>query len=244
MRKYVILFTAVIVMSVQVNAMATNLLINGDVETGWGYTSPTDYHVIQSMTGNGKGGTGNALSYGWSYWDTTGCWLNSSTENALASGTFIPNNSTVYVGTWLKVSADFDDSGWPNTGLEVRLKVASPFAQEEYWSNSAANSVNSLFFTGDGWADSQGHSTIKSSNFSTEWKYFEFPVQVGNGGADGWNYVVLSVTDRVIWRGDWAGNWDGTIYMDDFYVGTTSQIPEPITLALMGLGGLLISRRK
>lgn len=213
-----------------VNPVGYNLLVNGGVETGWVYSDPdgTDWHVTASMTGNGRGDSGNALSYTDSTYDLVPTWLNFSAENSLSPEDCIPNNGTVYVGAWVKLSSDFALTSDPTEfGVEVRLKVSSPTKQEEYWSNSSANTINSLVFGWGAFTDSAGHAAISPGKLTTDWQYFEFPVKVGDsGGTEGWGYVVLGVTDRVSFRGDLAGAWTGTIYLDDLYVGLISQIPQ------------------
>lgn len=213
-----------------INPVGHNLLVNGNVETGWSYTDPNgiDWHVTASMTGNGRGDSGNALSYANSTYDLVPTWLNFSAENSLALADYIPNNGTVYVGAWVKVSSDFAVTSDPTEfGVEVRLKVSSPTKQEEYWSNSVDNNINSLVFGWGAFTDSAGNAAIASGKLTTDWQYFEFPVKVGDSGeVDGWGYVVLGVTDRVSFRGDLAGAWTGTIYLDDLYVGLISQVPQ------------------
>ena len=194
-------------------AERVNILRNGTVESGWTYSGNGDYHVTASMVGNGRGGVGNALSFTNSTSDSTSCNLNFSTENTMFPDRYIPNNATVYVSGWVKVSSGFAQTAG-NTGPEVRLKVISTYNNEEYWSNTSGGGyMNSLTF---GWSNA---SSISFNQLTTSWQYFEFPVHVGNSSwAGGWTYIKLNVTDRVGWRGDYAAGFNGTIYFDDLKV--------------------------
>jgi len=186
------------------------LLVNGNVESGWVYSGGGNYHVTASLVGNGRGDTGNALSFLNSVSDATSCYLNFSSENALFSDRYIPNNATVYIGAWVKVSGDFAQIT-PNTGVEVRLRLSSPYNNQEYWSNTSyPNGMNSLTF---GW---NNPASIPFNQLTTSWQYFEFPVHVGHSGwAGGWTNIRLNVTDRVGWDGNFAAGFNGTIYVDD-----------------------------
>lgn len=227
MKRHIFVLLFLIMCSVNVRkayAFRVNLLVHGDVESGWTY-SGTDYHVAASMTGNGRGGTGNALSLTNSIYDLTTCWLDFSTGNVLSQT--IPNNTTVYVGAWVKVSSNFGQTV-SNSGIEVRLKLSSPYKEETYWSNTASGTMNGLIF---GWTH---QSSIPFSRLTTDWQYFEFPVVVGDSGwAGGWTFATLGVTDRVGWRGDLAAGFNGTIYLDDMHVDIDiSILPEPTVLTV------------
>lgn len=190
-----------------------NLLVNSTVESGWVYSGHGDYHVTASMEGNGRDGSGNALSFTNGISDTTPCNLNFSTENALFSDRYIPNNTTVYISGWVKVSNDFAQT-LANSGPEIRLQLSSPYKHQEFWSNTSyPNGINSLTF---GWDD---NLSIPYSQLTTYWQYFEFPVTVGHSGwAGGWTSIRLNATDRVGWDGNHAAGFNGTISFDNFKV--------------------------
>jgi hypothetical protein len=194
-------------------AERVNILVNSAVESGWTYSGAGDYHVTASMVGNGRGGVGNALSFTNSIYDSTSCNLNFSTENTMFPDRYIPNNATVYVSGWVKVSSGFVQTAG-NSGPEVRLKVVSPYNNAEYWSNTSGGGyMNSLTF---GWSNA---ASIPYNQLTTSWQYFEFPVNVGSSGwAGGWTNIKLNVTDRVGWRGANAAGFNGTIYFDDLKV--------------------------
>lgn len=199
-----------------------NLLNRGDVEGGWVFINDDPLHVTESMIGNGRGGYGNALSFT----DSTFDWNQTSLEfragNGISSSVnFIPNNAVVYVGAWVKVAGGFaigDSAGEYNSGVEVYLRVADASSEGVYQSNTDASLINSLTF-------GFNHvNSIPAAALDGTWRYFEFPVTVGAGSTqNGWTFVELRVADRVGWRGDLAAAFTGTIYIDDMYVGLTSQ---------------------
>ena len=184
------------------------------------------YHVTTSKVGNGRGDTGNAITFTDSVWvaEPFETWLNYRSEwKELAVNDYIPDNSVVYIGCWAKLSADFsegDPSLVPPLGVEIRLSLGTGTKDESYWSYSGFG-INSLVL---GW----GGPGFKSADMSTEWQYFEHICQVGDSeNIDGWSWMLVNVHDRVPWRGDLAGEWQGTVYIDDIYVGKVSQLPQP-----------------
>ncbi len=202
--------------SVSLVFAGTNFLIRGDAEGGWGFFSPDPSHVQYSMIGGGRGDGGNALSFTNSVYDE----INAQLQFQYGVGVDIPNDSVVYVGTWVRVSADFAQTV-ADTGIEVRLRLASSANPGiDYWSSNSPESVfiNSLTF---GWDNPQ---SVPLTALSTEWRYFEFPVQTGDSGTASWTYAQLAVHDRVGWSGNLAAGFNGTIYFDDLYVGLSPQV--------------------
>jgi len=203
-----------------------NLLNRGDVEGGWVFTTHDPLHVTESFVGNGRGGYGNALSFTNSMFDWNQTSLRFTSGNGITlPANRIPNNSTVYVGAWVKVTSGFaigDTGGEINSGVEVYLRLSEGAAEGIYQSISDVYNnthlINSLTF---GFAEAY---SVPISNLTTSWQYFEYPVQVGDSGSvDGWGYVELNVSDRVGWRGDLAAAFTGTIYFDDLYLGVLPQ---------------------
>ena len=183
------------------------------------------YHVTTSNTGNGRGGTGNAIVLTDSVHEAfpMECWLNWRAEfMELAPEDYIEDNSTVYIGAWAKV-ADFntlDPSVSPGLGVELRLSLGSSAKQETYWSNTNV-SINGLCF---GW----GGPATEADDMTTDWVYYEYPCQVGDSEDPlGWSWLSIGVTDRVGHRGDHAAEWNGSIYIDDITVTKESQLPQP-----------------
>ncbi len=199
----------------------------GDIKTGWAYSDPGNYHVTESA--NAVGITGYALSFTNSVFDSTNCSLTFSAGHSLNSGSRIPNNSTVYVSAWVKKTVNFAQTQ-SNTGPEIWLRLTSPHNNEDYRSNTAVSLRNSLTF---GWSDpsSIAYSQISSS----EWRYFEFPVQVGHSGcAGGWSGLSANVTSRAGWGGDLAAGFNGTIYFDNICVKINKDVPaEPVEFAVI-----------
>lgn len=215
MKKFIAMFLGCILAASAVNA-ATNLLVRGDAEGGWSFVSPDPSHVEYSMIGGGRGDGGNALSFTDSVYDE----IPTQLQFQHGVGASIPNNSIVYVGTWVKVSDDFVQTA-SDTGIEVRLKLASSVNPGvDYYSSNDEELIffNSLTF---GWDSPE---SVPFSALSSEWRYFEFPVQTGDSDTSSWSYAQLSVHDRVGWSGNLAAGFTGTIYFDDLYVGLEPQV--------------------
>jgi len=229
MKKVNVVMAVSLLMSIAISASAAelvNLLNRGDVEGGWSFVTHDPARVSESFVGNGRGGYGNALSFTDSVWDEN--WASTSLRFVSGNGIAvfanrIPNNSTVYVGAWVKVSSGFapgqvDIPPTFNSGVEVYLQLSEGAVIEAYQSNTDVDLTNSLTFGFD------DVNSIPISSLTTSWQYFEYPVQVGDSGSvDGWGYVEINVSDRVGWRGDLAAAFTGTIYFDDIYIGVLPQ---------------------
>ena len=232
MKKVTVVVAVSLVMTIAVSVPAAtpvNLLTRGDVEGGWSFTTHDPCHVSESFIGNGRGGYGNALSFTNSTFDWNQTALRFVSGNGISlPANRIPNNSTVYVGAWVKVTSGFvlgDTAGEINSGVEVYLRLSEGATEGIYQSISDiynnTHLINSLTF---GFAEA---NSVPIANLTTSWQYFEYPVHVGDSGSpSGWGYVELNVSDRVGWRGDLAAAFTGTIYLDDIYLGIMSQKPE------------------
>ena len=247
--KKIIVLTLFVVMAVAPSAMAVmgdELLVGGDFDSGgWVWDGGTDYHVVQSVTGNGMGG-GNALTFTNSIFDYTGTWLNYRREFfAIPGGNSINPGDLVKISGWAKLSEGFDNkdpSSSPGLGVELRLKLGGS-QQDTFWSNTNVGLLGLVFGWG-GYTDPvTGGEAIAYEDMSTDWAPYEFTMELPDYGVDenGYTWMELSVTDRVGWRGDLASDWGGTFFLDDISV---TVVPEPATMILLGLGGLSILRRR
>jgi hypothetical protein len=74
----------------------------------------------------------------------------------------------------------------------------------------------------------------ESGNESYYWQYFT--------SSDGlaWASSGAGMSDRILTNGNWDGWYNGF----DVGVSPTTPVPEPMTIVLLGLGGLLIRRRR
>lgn len=196
-----------------------NIAYDVDSAGRWKWMAPGDTHVAASQDLTGPQGR-LALHFANSRYDETSCNLVYSYESQIAySDRFIPNNGIVRIGAWVKVSDDFQPTQ-PDSGIEVRLRLHSPYGNQEYWSNSAGKTANSLVF---GWNLAGG---IPWSRLKNTWQYFEIPVRVGDSGwAAGWTDLHINVSSRVAHRGDFAAGFKGTVSLAGFTLRTAAPLP-------------------
>ncbi len=196
-----------------------NIAYDVDSAERWRWLAPGDDHVTAKLDMTGPQNK-LALNFTNSRHDDKSCNLVYQYENPIAfPDRYIPNNSTVRLGAWVKISDDFAAT-LPDSGVEVRLYLYSPYANEEYWSNSAGKSANSLVF---GWDLAGG---IPWSRLKKTWQYVEIPVRVGDSGwVGGWSNLRINVSSRVGRRGDLAAGFKGTLSIAGITVKTMAPMP-------------------
>jgi hypothetical protein len=121
----------------------------------------------------------------------------------------------------------------------------------EYWARSTETpvEVGQQYYVGVWVKDNLlGGSTPGWLNFSNQPGGSAFWQQIVIPNDGDWHYVegLTAAIPAGITHGRFGmiSNPGADYLFDDGYVGLTSQIPEPMTLGLLGLGGLFMRRRK
>ena len=99
---------------------------------------------------------------------------------------------------------------------------------------AGALDFEATYYSGSGYFIDNFYYNNVSGDQSYYWQYFT--------SSDGvvWNSSAAGMSDRTLTVGDWDGWYNGF----DPGVSPTTPIPEPVTIALLALGGLLLRRRR
>jgi hypothetical protein len=128
---------------------------------------------------------------------------------------------------------------WTDLQHGTRHGDASADAQNYYHYGSAPDNG------GAGWAKSDILRDIGWHEFRMELSpagvlsYFVDDTLVGTSPRT--DYLDLEDFNLYVWRSDGAIDENATVYYDDFEFG---QVPEPVTICLLGLGGLSLLRKR
>jgi hypothetical protein len=130
-----------------------------------------------------------------------------------------------YVGN---SATTFVDPGWWPAGKADWLN-AQPAAISGQWTELVLRPDGFIWYTWSGWA-----TGIADMNNVTDIQLYVFTTNRDNTGASG--PYRLDSTGGTVWP---LGPNAGTMSVDDIYL-----VPEPATIALLGLGGLALLRRR
>lgn len=174
---------------------------------------------------------------GWGGWDWWG-WKGFKNDNPLSDGYVAPSGNTAYEddaygyaggsSTW-GASGGINQEVYPTVGLDY---IASLYYSTENWGTD-----NEARLRVKWWGDFGGGVT----EIINEWTLID-----GSGPIHGtWNY--FSVNTGIVPVGttsaqfELEGAGDGTVLFDN---ASMEAVPEPMTIGLLGLGGLFLRRRR
>jgi len=175
--------------------------------------------------GGFDGSTGMYTADGWDTVWNAGVWADTG-QNALkawgdgaqwGNGGANQLGFAMYAGTTVSLSVDIlDPSAEPMTGAEAHLALT--------FKDSGGNALNGTWGT--------AYVNVGSGTLTPDtWTNFSFSAVAPAG--------TVSVDLQLEFQGTSAGGGGGAVWFDNVGI-----IPEPMTVALLGLGGLLLRRRK
>lgn len=191
----------------------------------------------------------------WGHANLTQSTVNSGTINA--SDDIFSNSSvmTFNAGSSGNANDDFEANGSSTININGGTHTAGDYfgAQNNSTVNLTGGNITAGRFrvaaTGGNWTLG-GSTVLTGDGDATD---LQGVVAVSSGWSGSWTITGLSGTDwqTEVTGGDYTldGNVvDGTIFANNFVVSNSGQtlsvIPEPSSLALLGLGGLLMMRRR
>ena len=160
--------------------------------------------------------------------------------------------------TYTQVSEYSAGSGANSATISVDFDAGNAFLFTYSW-DGAANSFDALFALNSSALDVFYSTDPTWGNFVYDFAYpggviYDYGVGANTGWAfytgtdnENWTASLLGVDDRILSDGDYD-SWVWTNYSPDWYVAYREPggvpIPEPATVALLTLGGLMLRRKK